>query len=194
MDRLCLKNSHGKRGLEINPELEAILPDVIKHANNEIGKYDLKKGLCFIGNCGSGKTNLLTAYSHFRKSHKENFPLSRCVDIANEFTKLDPDTKQVKGHLGIKNWTNKFDENDRGFDDLGSEEVLIKNFGNNVCVMANVMDSRHFCRHKARTFITTNLTLQDITNDYGERIESRIHELCNIIYLGVSAQSIDYRK
>lgn len=194
LDSICLTNSKGSRGLSINKELECLLPLIISHANNEIGKLDLNKGICIIGNCGSGKTNILNAYMKFRQFHKQNFLVTRCVDIANHFVDIDKYTNSIRGKMGIKTWTNKKDETDRGFDDLGSEEILVQNYGNKACVMADILEARHQCRLSARTFITSNLDMNDLCEDYGERIASRINELCNVVYLGASADSIDYRK
>ena len=68
------------------------------------------------------------------------------------------------------------------FDDLGTENNL-KYFGNECNVMAEILLSRYdlFISKKLKTHITTNLSATEIETHYGNRVRSRLRELCNLI-------------
>ena len=68
------------------------------------------------------------------------------------------------------------------FDDLGTENNR-KYFGNECNVMAEILLSRYelFTNKKLQTHITTNLSATEIENQYGNRVRSRLRELCNLI-------------
>jgi hypothetical protein len=81
------------------------------------------------------------------------------------------------------------------FDDLGVEQNL-KYFGNECNVMAEILLSRYdiFTTKKIQTHITTNLSATEIEieNQYGNRVRSRLRELCNLI--AYDRHSTDKRK
>ncbi len=68
------------------------------------------------------------------------------------------------------------------FDDLGTENNL-KYFGNECNVMTEILLSRYdlFISKKLQTRITTNLSATGIEKHYGNRVSSRLRELCNLI-------------
>ena len=68
------------------------------------------------------------------------------------------------------------------FDDLGTENNL-KYFGNECNVMAEILLSRYDLFHskQLKTHITTNLSASNIEKVYGNRVRSRLREVCNLI-------------
>lgn len=66
-----------------------------------------------------------------------------------------------------------------GIDDLGTEPVFVRKFGNEVAPIVEVLTRR--CAGLMPTIITTNLGPGGITERYGERIRSRVFELCEVV-------------
>lgn len=65
-------------------------------------------------------------------------------------------------------------------DELGAEPRPYVHYGTRHNVMADVLAKRYEyfqdCRHRARTIICTNLTLEELHEAYGDRVESRFWE------------------
>jgi len=195
----CLKNSHGKKGLILDNETEKAIELICQYFNREPefeeNGYSFYKGLWLAGNFGTGKTQMLQAYRDLKKIKNETVGFQSCVDMNMKFVKKDEFTNQIARFDGIKVFANKFDTTERIFDDLGEEETTVLDFGNKVCIMAHIVSERYKgLKTGCITHITTNLTRGEISNIYGGRIESRINEMFNIINLGSSIDSVDYRK
>lgn len=107
----------------------------------------------------------------------------------------DKDTNQLARLDGIKVYCNFLTPSERIFDDLGAEEITLKDYGNSFSVMPYILSQRHKgCKDGCVTHITTNLSKKQIANDYGGRIESRTYEMFNMILLGKSKDADDFRK
>jgi hypothetical protein len=65
---------------------------------------------------------------------------------------------------------------------LGAEQQ-IKHFGNDCNVMAEALISRYeqFVEKNSITHLTTNLSVSEIENAYGNRVRSRLREILNLI-------------
>ena len=118
---------------------------------------DLEKGILLTGPIGCGKTSLMTLMKHL-------------APIGNKFHKYSI------GKLY------QSEPRTYCFDDLGTENNL-KYFGNECNVMAEILLSRYdlFISKKLQTHITTNLSATEIEKHYGNRVRSRLRELCNLI-------------
>jgi DNA replication protein DnaC len=139
--------------------------------------YELKKGLLLYGNVGCGKTTLMKM---FMDNPLESFAVIPCRRISADFQKegvagiekyygyLNPGVKMTFGHqdLGMC------------FDDLGTENGA-KNYGNEANVMSEIILSRYESKHPSH--ITTNLSMDQIEEFYGERVRSRMREMFNLI-------------
>lgn len=148
-----------------------------------------------MGNFGSGKTQLMETYREMMKKAGINVGLQSCNDMNMRFLKKDEFTNKIASYDGIKIFTNKFDETERIFDDLGEEETTIMEYGNKICIMAHIISERYKgVKNGCITHITTNLSKRQISDVYGGRIESRINEMFNLIILGGKSDSKDYRK
>jgi len=196
LNKICLENSHGKKGLVLDPEIENVIDLICMYYNKEIEfenkGYSLNKGIWLCGNFGTGKTLIMLAYKELVKT---NVGFKSCVEMNGAFLKKDEFTNQRAGFDGIKAFTNKEDKVQRIFDDLGEEETTLNDYGNKICVMAHILSERYKSfKSGCITHITTNLTKKEISEVYGGRIESRVMEMFNIITLGSKITSTDYRK
>ena len=201
LNQLCLRNTHGKRGLILNDQLEEVLAFLIPYANREIEKleelgYSYNKGIYFAGNVGSGKTMLMEAYKLFLGTRGIKMGFHYCADMVKAFRNVDKFTNQQDAFAGIDKFANKFDELQRGFDDLGDEDATVNYYGDRIGVMTYILSARHkgIPQGLSKTHLTTNLSSKEIDERYGGRINSRLYEMFNIIQLGVGSDSIDNRK
>jgi len=144
---------------------------------------DPRKGLLLAGNFGSGKTALLDIHRQMNW-HGKRFRTVSAHDIVAKF-----DAKGESGITPFLNTGNLF------IDDLGAEAVGV-HYGKREEVLKRVLEMRYilFTKEGKRTYATTNLSLQELAERYGGRVESRLYEMFNIVYLGDKADSRDFRK
>jgi DNA replication protein DnaC len=138
---------------------------------------NLNKGILLSGPVGCGKTSLMNLMKHLT-SIEHKFSVKPCRDISFEFIQ---DGYQIIHKYSI----GKLYESQPKticFDDLGVENNL-KYFGNECNVMAEILLSRYdlYISKKLLTHITTNLSATEIEKHYGNRVRSRLRELCNLI-------------
>lgn len=138
---------------------------------------NVNKGILLTGPIGCGKTSLMTLMKHLA-SIGNKFSVKPCRDISFEFIQ--------DGYQIIHKYSNgklyQSEPRTYCFDDLGTENNL-KYFGNECNVMAEILLSRYdlFISKKLQTHITTNLSATEIEKHYGNRVRSRLRELCNLI-------------
>ena len=75
-------------------------------------------------------------------------------------------------------------------DDLGAEPRKTIVYGQQVYPMQDLLMRRYAAFPQAKTYITTNLTMDEIAEVYGERVRSRLEEMCDVITL----QGVDLRR
>jgi DNA replication protein DnaC len=150
------------------------LKDEVMAANFNL---DLSKGILLSGPVGCGKTTLMTLMKSAAKQNN-NFIMKTCRDISFEFIK--------EGYQTIQKYSNGSNTHSEHrnycFDDLGVETNL-KYYGNECNVMAEIILSRYdiFISKQVITHITSNLSATEIESAYGNRVRSRLRELCNLI-------------
>ena len=138
---------------------------------------DLEKGILLTGPIGCGKTSLMNLMKYLTATEHKFF-IKPCRDISFEFIQ--------DGYQIIHKYSNgklyQSEPRTYCFDDLGTENNL-KYFGNECNVMAEILLSRYdlFISKKLQTHITTNLSATEIEKQYGNRVRSRLRELCNLI-------------
>ena len=125
------------------------------------------KGLFIFGDTGTGKTYTLHAIANNRNERVDNF-----VDLLSTFR-----DSIVQGwyHDKLIEYANK----ERIYiDDMGAEKMsdFVHEF------VYSLLNKRY--ERMKRTVISTNLTLDDFKKRYGDRILSRIMEMCVLIELG----------
>ena len=137
----------------------------------------LNKGILLTGPIGCGKTSLMNLMKYLTPTEHKFF-VKPCRDISFEFIQ---DGYQII-HKYSKGKLYESEPKTICFDDLGTENNL-KYFGNECNVMAEILLSRYdiFITKKIQTHITTNLSASEIENFYGNRVRSRMRELCNLI-------------
>ncbi|MEO8235815.1 MAG: ATPase [Flavobacterium sp.] len=138
---------------------------------------NLNKGILLSGPIGCGKTSLMNLMKYLTLT-EHKFSVKPCRDISFEFIQ---DGYQII-HKYSKGKLYESEPKTICFDDLGTENNL-KYYGNECNVMAEILLSRYdlFISKKLQTHITTNLSATEIEKNYGNRVRSRLRELCNLI-------------
>ena len=146
-------------------------------------KIDLTKGIMLSGPIGCGKTTLLRLMKLIAVEEKKFFFFT-CREISFEFIKEGYDVI----HRYSKGVPGKHTQKHIGFDDLGTEKNL-KYFGNEANVMAEIILTRYDMYHdnKFLTHITTNLSATELEDYYGNRVRSRLRNMCNLIFFDKEA-------
>ncbi len=150
---------------------------------------NLSKGIMLHGNIGTGKSILMRIFSE--KTPGLNFTLTKnflyysSLDMYGDFVKysyssIEFFSKYRKAEDSLLEWKNSI-----LIDELGIEPSTAKNYGNSINVLEMIITKRYynFQMNGQITHFTTNLTPDEIEQNYGERIRSRISEMCNPIIL-----------
>lgn len=134
-----------------------------------------KLGVLLVGPTGTGKSRIMQIMQRYCTSIKH-----RQFDIHNTTMVLE----QVKKGASILEWVNerRTDPNKppRGLciDELG-QEVPINNYGTKEDPVLQILQLR--ANRGLETHATSNLTLAELSERYGERVASRLQELFNVI-------------
>ncbi|MBK8348717.1 MAG: ATPase [Saprospiraceae bacterium] len=145
--------------------------------------YDIdpNKGLFLSGKTGVGKTVHMKLIRQFL-TFKTRFRLKTCHSLALEYMNNGSETIMYYG----RNYVDYIDpytiHQSYCFDDLGTEDG-VKHFGTQTNVMGQVILMRYdlFQNNKVKTHFTSNLTASQIEKFYGDRVRSRLREMCNWI-------------
>lgn len=183
LERVALARLQQKTDKTIAGRYAELVSAFAKYFAREQGVLPLNKGIILSGCTGCGKTTLFRLF-YYANTNATNdnvvlFKWSDCPSIAMNYTDRD--------NGGVAALRPHF----RGaalFDDLGAEEVA-SHYGNKADVMRQIIQERY--KFGALTFITTNLTFRQIAKDYGERIASRLSEMCSWVDMGINE---DYRR
>lgn len=144
----------------------------------------LDKGLMLIGGYGCGKTSMMRAFHKIGYKLLPDtfmwFPFYSCNGMVAEYEQLD--NQNDKGEFLEKYFSVK----KCYFDDFGTEEDA-SNFGKKN-LLKDILEERYL--RKKTTYVSTNLSLNEINEKYGERVFSRIQEVFNIIIMNGK----DFRK
>lgn len=153
-----------------------------KKAVRELAQWFIQRpkfGLMIYGYVGTGKSTLAkAAQTVWRLVAKQNckyLTASQIADVKNEDA---GEWKKIKKHPALV------------IDDLGTEPVFVKNYGNDTTPLVELLTDRY--DNMLFTIITTNLNLKEIVERYGERIADRLNEMCSIIEFDEKQTS--YRK
>lgn len=142
-------------------------------------KMALSKGFFVCGDLGTGKSTLMRLISEFKKT--VFLPTFRFIS-----------TSEVCQHYKLTGSIDIFTYNDEGvqgkpatycFDELGREPKTVNNYGTSMDVMSQVLQDRYLLWQKngTLTHFVTNMSFDEIKERYGEFIQERIVEMCNVI-------------
>lgn len=181
------QEKYGKQFYFRKTDVPLILQLMYYFTNNEEKakehKIDLNKGLMLSGPIGCGKTTLLELMKLIAVPEKK-YLLTTSRDISFEFIQdgfevIQRYSKGIPGQHTRRNIA---------FDDLGTERNL-KYFGNECNIMAEILLSRYdlFIQNGFVTHITTNLSATELEDYYGNRVRSRLRNMCNLIFFDKEA-------
>lgn len=150
---------------------------------------DPRKGLLLVGGVGIGKSTMMQFFS---RNQVASYRLMSCRDIESDFSSDGEKSVQACSYnIDIATNSDPFGHKVMGycFDDLGTE-ANGKHFGKEKNVMAEILLNRYDNQLEGKyTHITTNLTADEIKNQYGSRVTDRMREMFNLIIFDKNAKS-----
>lgn len=157
-----------------------ILADEMK-----IKRPDLRKGLLIAGRIGCGKTSLMRL---FQRNQRQVYMILGAKEIAFNWRQAGENAgayleRLSNAHMLPVNDVQNFYHRFAGLciDDVGTEDVQ-NSFGNRASVIADLIEARYYNRCIGPLLhLTTNLTMKDVKEFYGDRVASRLRETMNII-------------
>lgn len=147
---------------------------------------DLDKGILLKGPNGTGKSHLM---SFFMQNQNLSYTVVMARAVENLWINETKDEagatiRKYSAMLPISENVNRFGHKEIGFcfDDLGSESIPSKKFGEEKVVLSEIILNRYDSKlpHNA-THITTNLGAETVEKSYGTRIRDRFREMFNVI-------------
>lgn len=133
-----------------------------------------KQGLLLCGTVGNGKTTLARAVIQLINLYNKIFQQGEEIwrDPIKQITAYELSTSARESKERFEHYKNVL----RLFiDDVGVEESGVKNYGNVICPFAELLFERY--DKNKMTIITTNLTIEQITSKYDNRVADRIKEM-----------------
>ncbi len=172
-----------KKELILNHHNEKLIHALCKYFGKVDGSFDVKKGIIISGGCGLGKTSILMTFVEIGKWIYNQMACDKFMQFrpisTNELVYMyeNPETDLEKFHQMLSNgeWF---------FDDFGTERMASRYGKTNL--LAEILQNRYL-NLQYRTLITTNLTIDEIREQYGERVYDRINEQFN--YYELSGES-----
>jgi DNA replication protein DnaC len=145
---------------------------------------DLNKGLALLGQPGNGKTSLMMFFSH---NQIHSYHVVSMLEIATYY-KASGDDKEAGGEQAIKKYfgnanraKDQFGQTEYGLclDEVGTEEIPAKHYGNSMNLFAEIIQMRYM--NRVCTHMTSNKNPKEMQELYGTRVYDRLREMFNII-------------
>lgn len=187
-----IKLERENRVFEANEKERVIIANLIKYfIGDESCIWDLNKCLFIYGDTGCGKTFMLECFKTFCEHTNTRNPFKQ-----KKTKHIHTEIALVKGHRtnSPQKVILRYKKQDYFFDDLGDEPMFYNDFGNQIDYMIDILTDREEAYTKGTlvTHVTSNLipfdykekgkTINEITNRYGSRLQSRFDKMFNYIY------------
>lgn len=155
---------------------------------------DLNKGIMLVGNVGTGKSLIMEILRDLHIADGKQFGIINSRHVSRQFADEGYEVIDHFGRLSVYFRHGKKKFRHMCFDELGAERTQ-KHFGNAENTMAEIILDRydHFIHHRLMTNFTSNHTRQELETIYGDRVKSRLDQMCSFIPLGVEPDSKDRR-
>lgn len=127
-------------------------------------RLSVRKGLLFVGSVGTGKTTIMRVV---------------CKMLGAKFTTA----RKIIEHKEESGTFRKFEVGEWCIDDLGAERESVYAKSGQTKELSGLLEQRHAHNH-GRTFISTNMDVDQIGEAYGMRVKSRLPEMFNIYHIG----------
>ena len=153
---------------------------------------DPRKGILLLGPVGCGKT---AAMRFFERNPGTPYRIVPARDVARRFL---TEGFAVLDRYGAQAFTSRSYGSGHGpdhrhpvtycFDDLGVEQNA-RLYGNECNVLAEILLDRYdrFVTNQMLTHLTTNLNAPELETLYGDRLRSRLREMCNVLNFPATA-------
>lgn len=167
---------------QIRQEQKPLINDIFNWCIKVNGRYNPDKGLWIWGDIGIGKSTLLEivrGFCHDVRPHADDgsgymmpysFRTTNAIEVCSEFSR--------HGYAGIDTYIKS---SRQAFDELGSESCPTGYYGTVENVFQYVLQRRYDSRFVNFTHVTTNMTIDEISDRYGARIYDRCKEMFNFV-------------
>jgi hypothetical protein len=172
------------KGFRITDDVESTYHTLSKYFRNMDGALDLNKGVMIIGGIGTGKTIAMQVFGRLKGFH-----VVSTRHIVRDFARDGMSALDRYGRESFRQDINHRPKKSEPitvcFDDLGLEDTNSQLYGNKANVMAEVIIDRyeHWRFHSMITHATSNLTLDEVAQVYGDRVMDRINEMMNVVVM-----------
>lgn len=161
---------------KVNENNQHVLADVFRWCIRDLnGNLNPRKGLWICGKIGSGKSTIMKGILRFVQFYW----------LRDSGEKLNPKWLNVPVFCGryAMDGFSVFGQIPMGLDELGTEIAPTNHLGNKLNVVAHLLNTIYDNNSPVPYVVTTNLTLTETLNSYGERAIDRIGHLFNIVKL-----------
>ncbi len=159
-----------------NRDTEFVIDEMNKEVINQLYWYavggekfngDLKKGIMLVGNLGTGKTLIMSAFLN-TVEYASNKIITRfhAKEVVSKLKEQEPDYYKTRPLF---------------IDDIGKEPNIINDYGTKLAPISDLFALRY--DFGAWTFITTNHGGEELLEKYGGSTVDRFKEMFNIIKL-----------
>lgn len=188
---IVLKNfsARNKREFVIDKFNEPIMILLCQYFTGSKNGLDPNKGLFLFGGVGVGKTEMM---GMFCLNQKQSYGIFSCNEIVEDF--IQSGQEEIgRFYTMPRTYANHpFGQQFNGFcfDDLGTETIPAAHYADKKNVMADIILARYSNALPFNaTHITTNLSKEEITANYGSRVLDRMREMFNLIEFPTDAKS-----
>lgn len=168
-----------------------IAPEFLHVMMSQMSARKNKKGWILTGATGCGKTTAADWCrwaANYGRQRQEWVQMKNVLDIYDDIY----DVMQREGHMsadkmeafGLTRGECLYEHSlDLIIDDLGAEPRMAIHYGQRFFPLQEMLMRRYVAFPQAKTYITTNLTMDEIGHEYGERVRSRLEEMCDVIVM-----------